>query len=252
MRTFKALLKMNLAEMLFDRVFYTIFAITVFIIVLGLTLGAMSFSEKEKILADFGFFAAELAAVVMGAFYGSYSMAKEIEKQTCLMVLARPISRAQFIIAKFFSVCIFNAILVFTTMSFVSFFMNTSNVENLLLIAMSICLKAAIITGLSFVFANGIRPIISLCFSMTIYLLGHWLGDLMSLYQKNNDTNLLKALEILNYVCPNFYRMNLKSWYFTQAIPTSVEVLWMFVHAIAWIVLCIFLMQLFFRRKNIV
>ena len=108
------LAKTTLQEMLREKVFSIVLLIAVALLGLSFLLGALSFAEQRKILADFGFLAIEIGLLGVSLFSGSYLISKEIEKQTCLLILSRPVSRQQFILGKILGVVALTTLLLFS------------------------------------------------------------------------------------------------------------------------------------------
>lgn len=252
----KTLAQTTFREMMHEKIFVMVLVLAVLILGLSFMLGALSFAEQQKILADFGFLAIELSCLVISAFFGSYIVAREIEKQTCLLVLSRPVSRGQFIFAKYIGVMTLNLLIVSSLALLLSVLLQSwqypGQFVNLFWIAFSIFLKSAILTALAFAFAQLVRPAISLISTLVVYLLGHWLEDLRFFATKAKDPGLTLLTDVLDWLCPNFYKMNWKSWYYLENAPSSLEISWVIVHSLGWILVLVVWMQVLFRRKDIV
>ena len=85
------LARTTLREMLRERVFMVAVLVAIALLGLSFLLGALSFAEQRKILTDFGFLAIQISGLGISLFSGAYLLAKEIEKQTCLLILSRPL-----------------------------------------------------------------------------------------------------------------------------------------------------------------
>ncbi len=252
----KTLAQTTFREMMHEKVFVMVLVLAALVLTLSFALGALSFSEQQKILADFGFLAIELSCLIISAFFGSYMMAREIEKQTCLLILSRPISRGQFIFAKFLGVMVLNFLIVVSLSALLAMLLQVNEYNghllNISIIALSIFMKSAIITALAFSFSQIVRPVIALMFTIVVYLLGHWIEDLRFFAIKFKDSGLKLLVDIFDWICPNFYKMNWKSWFFLENTPASLEVSWAIVHSLGWILILVVWMQVLFRRKDIV
>ena len=88
--------------------------IAVALIALSFLLGALSFQEKQRILAHFGWLAIQLSSLGISLFLGSYWLHNEMDRQTCLLILARPIARDQFLLGKFLGVICLSFIIQFS------------------------------------------------------------------------------------------------------------------------------------------
>ena len=92
--------KNTFREVIRDRILYSLVVFALLLVLLSLSLGQLSFDENIRLSANFGFTGIHISAMALAVFIGSTLVAKEIEKQTILTLLARPISRAQFIMGK--------------------------------------------------------------------------------------------------------------------------------------------------------
>lgn len=247
---------LTLKEMLHEKILAAVLVIFVGTAGLSFILGVLSFSEQQKILADFGLLAIEISTLVVAAIYGGSVLQREYERQTSLIILARPISRELFLTAKFVGIAIFNFVLVFTASLMLSVLLSIwslpAGAQNLAIVGLSIFLKSTVVLALALVLAVHVRSALTMIFSVTVYLLGHWMSDLKFFAEKFEDRNLKTILDFFNWVCPQFYRMNWKSYYFLEKGPSSLEVGWMIVHSLSWILVLMIAARFLFRRKDLV
>ncbi|WP_413558406.1 ABC transporter permease [Bdellovibrio sp. HCB209] len=246
----------TLREMLREKIFFVVIVIAVLMIALSFLLGALSFAEQRKILADFGFLAVQIALLGISLFSGSYIIAKEVEKQTCLLILSRPVSRNQFILGKVFGVMALNTLLVSLLAVVLSFLLGVWGDSKQWLSFFEICLslwaEAAVILVFAMWFSLLVRPVLALSAGIVYFLLAHWLGDLAFFASKSKEDLFIKIVEGLHWIVPNFYRMNWKSAYFLQEGLPLKDVTWMIAHTTGWFILLVLLTNFAFRRKDIV
>ena len=62
--------------------------------------------DVGKVAVDFALSTISLSGILLVLFIGINLLAKDIDRRTIYMVLARPISRSQYIIGKFFGMCL--------------------------------------------------------------------------------------------------------------------------------------------------
>lgn len=251
-----ALAKTTLREMLREKIFFVVIFIAVALLGLSFLLGAMSFAEQRKILTDFGFLAIHLASLGIALFAGSYLLAKEIEKQTCLLILSRPVSRAQFIMGKILGVVALNTLLLVTLGVVLWGLLGLWKEPKVWLSFFEVCLslwfESVVILCLVICLSLLVRPVLALGAGFMSFLLGHWLGDLAFFAEKSKESVFIGAVKVLHWVNPNLYRLNWKSAYFLdKGIPVQ-NVLWMVMHMTGWIILLVLITNFFFRRKDIV
>lgn len=250
------LAKTTLREMLRERVFLVVVVIAVLLFALSFLLGALSLAEQRKILADFGFLGIQVACLGVSLFSGSYLLAKEIEKQTCLLILSRPVSRDQFILGKILGVLALNVILVTSLGVLLALLLGLWNSPAQILSFFEICfslwLESAVILCLVIGLSLVVRPVLALSSGFVIFLLGHWLSDLAFFAEKSKEEFFITAVKVLHWLVPNLYRLNWKSEYFLQNGIPGNQVLWMLGHMLGWFLIYLVFTNFFFRRKDIV
>lgn len=244
----------TLREMLRERIFIVFAMIAVALIGLSVVLGALTFAEQKRIMTDFGLAAIHIASVAISLFVGAYLLAKEIEKQTCLLILSRPITRNQFILGKLLGIVAINTILIFILGLVLSLLIQLSS-QNMLAyikILISLWLESSVLLLFAIMLSLVVRPMLALGGGFIVYFLGHWLGDLSFFAEKSKDEFVILLVKGLHYVTPNFYKMNWKADYFVDNGVPAELFLWMSAQMVAWIFIVLFLTQFLFRRKDIV
>lgn len=251
-----ALARTTLREMLREKVFFIAVVIAVVLQALSLLLGALSLAEQQKILADFGFVAIQVSLQGVSLFFGAYLLAKEIEKQTCLLILSRPVSRDQFLVGKILGVTFLNTMLVTSLAVLLAILLKLWSYPQAILhfaiICLSLWLESLVILSFVIMVSLIVRPVLALSSGIMIFILGHWLNDLMFFAEKSKEVAFINGVKVLHWITPNFYKMNWKSYYFlNNGIPVE-NVGWMVVHTVGWIVIFILAANFLFRRKDIV
>ena len=247
------LAKASFQELLREKFFLVTLAISLLLLFLSILLGELSFDEKDKILVDVGYFGLQISSVIFGLYAGATILTKEFERQTCLIVLARPVSRTQFLVGKFLgavAVLLFMAAIQVIALSAILGF--RFPFFSLSIITSSILFEATILFSFAYSLSLSVRPVIAFSMGLALMLFGHWLGDLQFLFKKFYGEEAMLALKKLSNFVPQFYHFNWKSLSYVTQPPASIEVIAMFVHGFAWMGLFILLADYSLRRKDIV
>ncbi|MGZ3772460.1 MAG: ABC transporter permease [Pseudobdellovibrionaceae bacterium] len=250
------LAKTTLREMLREKVFFIVVLLAVTLFALSLVLGMLSLAEQKKILADFGFLAVHIAVLGTSLFSGSYMLSKEMEKQTCLLILSRPMSRNQFLLGKITGVLLLNTLLMVALATVLWILLGVgqdmNNGSSFAAICLSLWLEGAVILFFTVCFSLIVRSVLAFAAGFMIFLLGHWLGDMTFFAEKSKEVAFIQAAKFFHWVTPNLYRINWKSaYYLQQGIPLE-NIWWMLAHMTGWILLLNLVAQFLFRRKDIV
>lgn len=253
MRKVFVIAKTTFQEMIRERLFIVVIFMAALLFGISVLLGALSFSEQQRILADLGFTAIEVASVGISLFAGAFLISKEVEKQTLLLVLARPISRDQFLMGKVSGIIALNTFLVAALGVILYFLLETApSFANLCVILAAIWFKALIALALVIFFSVIVRPVLALLMSFGLLLLGEWIPDLQFFAEKSKDVFFINAVKTLTWTTPNLFRFNWKSYYFLELGFDTQDILWMISHSAGWILVVFVVACIIFRRKDIV
>jgi Cu-processing system permease protein len=241
-------------EIIRDRILYGLFVFAILLISLSLALGQLSFAEQTRITINFGFTAIHLSAAILSIFVGSTLVGREIEKKTILTLLARPVSRTQFIVGKSFGLMavIFVAVaLLSLVLSGILFTLNLPITGSFLVGVYGILLEAAILLSLTLFFGTFASPMLSVSFSIGIFLVGHWLESMKYFADKSESQAFKFFTKTVRSVLPNLESFNWRSLFvYGDAIPVS-NVMTASVYALSWGVFLVTVSALILRRRDL-
>ena len=245
----------TIKEMVHEKLFVAALVVAVGILGLSLLLGSLSFAEQNKILADIGFVAVQISGLLLAIFGGAYLLPREIEKQTCLLMLARPVSRAEFVLGKVFGLAGF-AILVMVSLSLLlGLLLSYSSLQEWvrhLLIVSSLVAETCLLLGLVVLTSLLVRPSIALMVGWVLFLWGHWLPDLQHFAAKSENIILPLVAQVSPWLVPHFSRMNWKTYRVIEIGVEPGEIVWFVTHSLGWALMLSILIVVVFRRKDLV
>ncbi len=241
-------------ELLRQKLVHIILFLAGLILAVSFMAGTLSLGEEDRILFHFGFSAVQLALVGISLFVGSITIPREIERQTCLIVLTRPIDRLQFYLGKWLGVAAVNAVIVVSLTLILWFAVGVKDsFWTVSKVGLGIYFESLILLALAFWSSMFLRSAISLFFSMGIFILGHWLNELVYFAEKSKiEINILLS-KVIHAIVPQLYRTDWKSFYLLENnLISSTEFLTVTLHAAGWILLLLVLGVWNFRRKDLV
>jgi Cu-processing system permease protein len=240
-------------ELIREKFFLVIVFVAVFLLALSLLLGELSFDEVQKILADIGFLSIQISSLGIALFSGSTMLSREIEKQTCLLMLSRPITRTEFLLGKYFGIVLLITLLnVSLSLALLLLLGTWSWSIHMMQIAFSLWLEALVLLSLVFVFSIILRPVLSVLCGLTIYFAGSWLEDLSYFAKKSGDAGFENFSRAAGWIFPNFYRFNWKNYFFLEKGLAGADMAAVIFHYIPWAALMLIVSTALFRRKDIV
>lgn len=242
-------------EIIRDRILYGLVVFAMLLIGLSLALGALSFQEQGRITADFGLMGVHLSAVILAIFVGSTLVSKEIEKRTIFTLLSHAVTRTQFLVAKLLGmILVLLTVMVGLTVILCGLFLYLEMPINeiLFLAVFGTLLEASILLSLIILFGIFSSPLLSVSFTLGIFLIGHWLNDLKFFSEKSADPAFKMFATGINYVLPNLERFN---WRSNVTFGETIDVhtiLMATANASSWVIVCIGIAALIFRRRDFV
>ena len=241
-------------EVVRDRILYALVLFAILLIGLSLALGQLSFAEQARISANFGLSAIHLCAVILAIFIGSNLVYKEIEKKTILTILVRPISRLQFILGKCLGLAMVIVMMISGLAAVLGVVFKGLGVdvdERLLIVLLGLVCEALVLLGVTLVFSMITRPLLVVCFSMGVFLIGHWQGSLTWFADRDESGTLKPVAWVVRHAVPDFERVNWKAlMLYNQPLELASRFTAMG-YALAWFAFCICVATLLFQRKDV-
>ena len=253
MRSVQIIALNTFREIVRDRVLYGLVVFSILLIGFSLVLGNLSFSEQARISIDFGFSGIQLSSVILSIFVGSTLVSKEIEKQTLMTLLARPLSRFEFVIGKFVGLGLVVTIAVlglFGVLLLLTFIMKWAINLAFFISLVGILAESILLMAMTIFFGMISKPILAVSYSLSLFLLGHWIGDLPYFAEKSSSASFKFFSKIIEYVIPNLEMFDFRSAaIYGDEIPAA-QLLRTMVYAVSWIALCLTGAGILFKRKD--
>lgn len=197
-----------------DRILYLLLFFAAVSIGLSRVLALLTVGDRVKIIKDVGLSSISFFGALMAILIGTGLVYKEIEKRTILTLLAKPISRLEFLLGKFFGLVL--VLLVMTGLMSLIFillvFVHTFTLEWTMLAAVFfIVLELILLTAVAVLFSCFSTPILSSLFSLSFYLIGHFSWSLETLIAKIRPGFGRTSVRVLVTLLPDLENFNYKT-----------------------------------------
>jgi ABC-type transport system involved in multi-copper enzyme maturation permease subunit len=240
-------------EIIRDRVLYGIAVFAVLLIGISLALGQLSFAEQARISADFGLTAIHVSAIILSIFIGSTLVYREIDKKTIMTLLARPITRLQFVLGKCLG-------LTFVTVTAVLFLagilalvfvgVEMPLVQQFPIALFGVLLESILLLGITVFFSSFASPMMVVAFSMAVFLIGHWVESLDFFIKKSPSEEFRLLAKALMVLLPNLERFNWRPNVIYLDPIAAKEVGMAAVYSFSWFGIFILFSVLIFTRRD--
>lgn len=203
-------------EIMKDRILYNIIVVAVALFGLSYLASNLTFGNPTRVILDFGFASLAISCAGIAVFVGSSLLSKEFERRTIYVAMSRPITRAQYVVGKYFglSSVVFMNWLLLTVIFFTIYAFSGGDISEHYLKTMSwgflfILLQSLVFSALAIFFSTFTTVSLSVVFTIGIYLVGINVSQLRLLARKAENGFMSNILDGVSYLVPNFEHFNL-------------------------------------------
>jgi ABC-type transport system involved in multi-copper enzyme maturation permease subunit len=243
-------------EVIRDRVLYLIALYALVMVLATLLLPEVAAGAHDKITLDLGMAGIHVLGLLVAVFVGTGLINKEIEKRTVLVLIAKPVSRIEFIVGKHLGLtAVLAALMVLLTaiyLAVLSFNGIAYTLGSLLLAIAFTFLEMALLTAVAMLFGVFTSSLLALLLTLAVYLMGHLSTDILALGELSQNPTLQRLTSALYLVLPDLERLNLRNEavYGLTLLPSPGELLTHGLYALLYVVLLLTITGTVFSRRQ--
>jgi len=132
------------------RLLHGLFALAVATAGYALVVGAYAFKDTLRVVSDLGGASISMYGILVAVVLGATSLHREIELKTAFPILARPVSRTEYLVAKFFGTWLTLLVFVMANCGLLLYAiaaLNGVSIQRLVLSAMGLCAAVALLAS---------------------------------------------------------------------------------------------------------
>ncbi|MGG6292831.1 ABC transporter permease [Leptolyngbya sp. AN02str] len=243
-------------EVIRDRILYLVGLFAIGLVAIGSFLPQVSAGTEDKILLDLGLAAINLVGLVIAIFLGTGLINKEIERRTVYVLIAKPVSRIEFIVGKHLGLSAVLALLVaaMTLILFLilQFYQVPYPMGSLLITEVFQFLELSLITAVAILFGVFSSSLLATLLTVGVYLMGQLSRDLLKFGEISQSAGLQRVTEFLYLVLPDLARLNLKNQaiYGVSLLPEPIQLLTNGIYAVVYIALLLAIATVIFSKRQ--
>jgi Cu-processing system permease protein len=210
-----------------DRVPYNLVLFAVLLISSSYLLGQLTAGQDVKIIKDLGLAATSIFGLFIAIFIGIGLVSKEVERRSIYALLAKPISRPQFVVGKYVGLVLtlaVNVAVMTVALYVVLAYMTLTETPEfragwdapgidpaLLKAVVLIFLQLAIVTAIALFFSTFSTPILSAALTFGIYVAGHFNADLRNFDRIVDSKPAIWLARAVYHVLPDLSAFDVKT-----------------------------------------
>ena len=240
-------------ENLRDKILYNLLFFALLLIGTSVLLADLTVMEHHKMVTDMGLAAINLIGVIIAIFVGIGLVSKEIERRTVYTIMARPISRTQFILGKYLGLALtlLVNVVIMLAVYLTTLWLYRAPVHGALLQAVElIFVELVLVTALALFFSTFSTSTLSAIMTLGFYVIGHLTTDLKGIAQKSHSEAVKAVMTGIYYLCPNLEMLNMKGQAAMGAsVPLSYQA-WASAYGLLYAALLISAACAVFQRRD--
>ncbi|NEQ47749.1 MAG: ABC transporter permease [Leptolyngbya sp. SIOISBB] len=243
-------------EVIRDRVLYLTGLYAVLLFAAAALLPSVAANAQDKIILDIGLAGIHLMGLVVTVFVGTSLINKEIEKRTVLVLIAKPVSRLEFILGKHLGLsgvlavllggltAIYFGVLALNQIEFTGF--------SLLLAIFYTFVELMLLTAAALLFGVFTSSLLATLFTIGVYLMGHLSQDIVAFGQLTDSALFQRVTNGMYLVLPDLERLNLRNEavYGTALFPAPPELIGDLLYGLLYTALLLTVAVFIFARRQ--
>lgn len=203
-------------EALRERLLYNLFAFAAVLTVASLTISRLTLGEQFRIIADIATSSTQLVGILISVFVGVALVSREIDRRTAYAMLARPVSRAEFVAGKFLGLLATAGLnlLAMAAVSALVLFRYTGGGGFLgsgFCPAFGLMLgQFAVAVALAVLFASFSTPTLAIIFTLSVLGAGFLFAEIRPFWLMSEKVQMKQVVQVLDVALPNMRLLDAK------------------------------------------
>jgi Cu-processing system permease protein len=202
-----------------DKVLYNLVFFAVLLMAASYLIGQLTAGQDVKIIKDLGLAATSIFGLFIAIFIGIQLVAKEVERRSIYSLLAKPITRYQLVVGKYFGLVLtlavnlaVMAVALYAVLGYMEWMSDPYVVKSweapardlaMLKAVFLTFVELAIVTAVALFFSTFSTPILSAALTFGLFVVGRFSADLRNFDQVVDSPVAVAIVGSLYWVLPN-------------------------------------------------
>ena len=241
-------------EVIRDRILYFIGFFALLMAFAWRLLPEIAVGTHQKIFLDLGLAAIGLLGVMVAVFVGTGLINKEIDKRTILVLIPKPLSRAEFILGKHLGLSGVLAVMLGVMLVIYLLMLLGMKVSfqalPLIVSVFYLGLELILIAAVAIAFGVFTSSILATLMTFGVYLMGHISKDLIQLGIISKNPNILAITKNIYLILPDLERLNFRNEAVYGLLPSADVLMGNALYSLVYTGLLLGISILIFSRRQ--
>jgi len=241
-------------EVIRDRILYFIGFFALLMAFAWRLLPEIAVGTHQKIFLDLGLAAIGLLGVIVAVFVGTGLINQEIDKRTILVLIPKPLSRAEFILGKHLGLSGVLAVMLGVMLVIYLLMLLGMKVSfqalPLIVSVFYLGLELILIAAVAIAFGVFTSSILATLMTFGVYLMGHISKDLIQLGIISKNPNILAITKNIYLILPDLERLNFRNEAVYGLLPSADVLIGNALYSLVYTGLLLGISILIFSRRQ--
>ncbi len=237
-----------------DRVLYNLVLFVLLLTASAIFLGELTAGQEARTIVNLGLGACLIFGAFISIFVGVSLVSKEIEKRTVYAIFSKPISRAEFILGKYFGLCLtllVNVLVMGVGVSLALLYVGGKDFAVIIWGAIFlIYLEMTILIAVAILFSSFSSPALSALLSFFVFIIGHFSASLNDLAGNLGSSFAKYFFGAIYYVLPNLSLYVFRTETAHGMTPPASMIFGALGYAAVYVAILLVITILIFSRRN--
>lgn len=237
-----------------DRILYAVGFYGLLMVVAIRLLPEFAASLEDAMLADWGLGAMGLLGAIVAIFIGTTLISKEVEQRTLLVLLPKPLSRAELILGKHLGLwSVLGVMLVMMTILYWLTLLVASaplQLAGTAIATLYLWLELALLIAIALFFGTLTQGALAMLLCIGVYGIGHLNAEWVELARLSESPGMQRLLHSFYVVLPDLSRLNWRNDVVFGALPSGGEFAIDLVYALGYTTFLLVLTIVLFARRQ--
>src|SRR5688572_28669403 len=210
-------------EAIRDRVLYNLVVFVLLITACAILLGELTAGQEARTIVNIGLTAMLIFGTFIAIFVDVGLLSTVPEKRTVFNIFSMPVNRSEFIIGKFFGLCLtllINVAVMGIGVSLALLYVGDRSLAGTIWPAIAlIFVELTITTAVATMFSSFSTPALSALLTFFVFIIGHMSASLRELAAGMNSRSAAFVFEAIYYVLPNLALFSFRTEAANSLVP---------------------------------
>jgi ABC-type transport system involved in multi-copper enzyme maturation permease subunit len=249
-----ALMLSTYRETVRDRIFYLVAVFGFVMLASTAVLSPLTIGAQGKIMADVGLASMVIFGLLVVIFVGSSMVRKELDKGTITTILAKPVSRREYLLGKYLglNLTLLVMLAVMGVMFLLMLFLAPGSFSLRFVSAFYLAfLELSLINAVVVFFSTTVSPVLAAVFTLGAFVVGHLSQSIRDFGTLQGGAMQQWSSQVVYYMVPNLEVFNVRGAVVHNDPVTLQHIGLATVYGLCWSVLLLLLASSVFSRKEL-